>query len=560
MVCAMKLLLILILAAAGCTKDAPKANPAKTNNTTAKAPAMNVDLLRVAPPTALANEVLRYEAVEGHHFEVKAPQECGGAQPLTKTARRVECQFTAPGAQKVALNICDDGKEYCKPVRYEIEVTAPKGYVADGEKTKILQPPKNAHEPVTGFVVNTPSAAQELARKEDKLLFIHFFGIWCPPCNILEEEVYPQPEFLEATTGMVRVMLDADSDISWAWKAHFKVGGYPTVIIANADLEEIDRLVGSRPTAAVVKWAAQAEANKAAPITKLLGDHHDPAGAEPDARKRIGMYYVARRDWDRAVLWLSDHPDADAKREAVQAKIEIAKVGNDESEVTKLTQQLTREYPGHVRFSSWVETLLGKKAPGAEKLVEPALKSLEQWRSSEELAGTGYSVADLWWKEGDLRKASGDDEGAKNAYRESASHYEVQAKSSNLEVARGANMERAYALHKAGDNEEARALYEELAAAYPREFSFNYNFAYVLNELEDREVAYEYVKKAEMHSYGDNWLRAVYLKAKIEKGLGKADAAAKTIDDALAEAVVPRSTDVRTHGYLRRLRTLRSEL
>ncbi len=554
-----KILAVLTLAA-GCSKqqEAPQATPP---DAPVVAPAaMNVDLLKSAPTDVLANEVLNYEPIAGHHFEVKAPQRCGEFKPSELTARGVTCQVTAPGSHKIALNICDDAKTYCKPVRYELTATAPAGYVADGSHPKVLQPPKHEHRAVDGFLVNQPDEAVASAKKDGKLLFIHFYGIWCPPCNMLEEYVYPEKAFLDATAGMVRVMIDADSDLSWDWKAHFKIGGYPTVVIATADLQEIDRLVGSKPTAAVVKWAQQADAHRATPIETLLAAHQEPAGADAAARKRIGEYYAARREWDDAAKWLDGHADPAAAKLSIEVRQHIAKREGDDVAALALTQQLVKQFPSDISFSSWTEELLEKKAPGAEDLVQPAFANLERWKTSPDLGDTGYGPADVWWMQADLHLATGDKVAASAAYLKAAQINEELAKSSNLTVARGANMERAYALHKAGENEAAKALYTELATTYAAEFSFNYNFAHVLNELEERDQAYEYVKKAEAHAYGDNWLRAVTLRAKIEHAMGNADAAQATIDGALAQAVVPRSTDVRTHGYLKRLRSLRDKV
>lgn len=551
---------LVLISAAGCEKREPTATP-PSGSEAAKPLTMNADLLATpAPAGLLANELVEFEPASGHHFELKAPQSCGEFEPTDKTARKITCQLGAPGVHKITLNVCDDAKQYCKPVRFEVTATAPHGWVADGEAKTVRQPPKHQHPGVKGFIVNQPDEAQAQAKKDGKPLFVHFFGIWCPPCNMLEEYVYTTPEFLEATDGMVRVMLDADSDLSWDWKAKFKVGGYPTVVIATPELLEIDRLVGSRPAASVVKWVNEAQEHRDTPIEGLLNVHKSPAAAPDDVRKRIGEYHAARREWTDAAKWLADHPEPQARITWINAERELARADGDEVKALQLTQQLVREFPDHIKFSSWVKELLEKKSPGAGELVEPAYTNLESWKKSDGLDDTGYSVAGVWWMQADLHAAAGNEEAAKAAYREAAALYGELAKSSSLEVARGANMDRAYALHKAGENVAAKALYEELAAAYAKEFSFNYNYAHVLNELGEPDLAYEYVKKAEEHSYGDNWLRAVHLRAKIEHALGKTDEARKTIDAALGEAIVPRSTDVRTHRYLKRLRDLRAEL
>ena len=125
---------------------------------------------------------------------------------------------------------------------------------------------------------------------------------------------------------------------------------------------------------------------------------------------------------------------------------------------------------------------------------------------------------------------------------------------------RGANFGRAYALRQAGENAQAAVLLESLVKAYPDEFTFHNEYAYALKEDGQFEKAYPSAVKAVETGYGDNWLRAVKLKAELELKLGKIKEAAKTVDDALAETVLPATTDVRSYRYVTALRTLRAEI
>ena len=60
-----------------------------------------------------------------------------------------------------------------------------------------------------GFVTDL-KAAVEQAKEQDKDLLLLFTGSdWCPPCKMLEEEVFSQQEFLDGVSeDFVLVMLD----------------------------------------------------------------------------------------------------------------------------------------------------------------------------------------------------------------------------------------------------------------------------------------------------------------------------------------------------------------
>jgi thiol-disulfide isomerase/thioredoxin len=80
---------------------------------------------------------------------------------------------------------------------------------------------------------------------------IDFYGIWCPPCNLYNETIFNTNEFAEQAKKFVLLKLDADADISWNLKSKFKIGGYPTLLIAKinaaGELEEVERIVGYYP-------------------------------------------------------------------------------------------------------------------------------------------------------------------------------------------------------------------------------------------------------------------------------------------------------------------------
>ena len=84
------------------------------------------------------------------------------------------------------------------------------------------------------------------AKKAGKPLLISFYGIWCPPCNELEETVFESPDFPLKAKRFELLKVDADAPTSWKLKDRYKVGGYPTVVFTNPAGDEIYRVVGYR--------------------------------------------------------------------------------------------------------------------------------------------------------------------------------------------------------------------------------------------------------------------------------------------------------------------------
>lgn len=84
-----------------------------------------------------------------------------------------------------------------------------------------------------------------LAKKENKILFLYWGAVWCPPCNELKEQVFSKPKFAEIMKTVVPVYLDGDTEAAQIWSEKLKAGGYPTIIALNSDRQEIMRIVES---------------------------------------------------------------------------------------------------------------------------------------------------------------------------------------------------------------------------------------------------------------------------------------------------------------------------
>ncbi len=520
------------------------------------------ELVNDFPKQVVINEIIKLTPINGHHFNLKAPQKCGGKPFGNPKPTELNCQLDTKGKNEIVLSICDDPESFCKTESYSVTVRVPRGYKPNKKKgpRDVFFIPKGERPAPKGFLLNRPERALKSAKYGKKLLFIDFFGHWCPPCNLLDENVFSQKDFTKNTKNLVKIKLDVDSDISWQWKDHFKVGGYPTVVIADHELNEIGRVVGYRPKASMMKWISEMQKLKDLPIAAAIKKRENPLTTESEKEgltKRIANWYFEREDYSSAIEeW---EKVKGSEKNILQARLKIAQKSKDEIEQIRVLTMLLSKYSSNIEAGGWALSLSSVDHEKVKPHLENVYKSLESWRDGNKVDEEGYTKGDLFYYEAKLKEKEGDSSLAKKAYLKCASEYEALAKQSELDVPRGANQERAYCLLKGGKTKEALALYKKLSNAYRGEFAFSYYYARALFDTEDYKKAYQTVKRAVMNSYGDNWLRAVTLKAKIELKLGKKETAERTVRNALRNVVMPSSTQIRSHRYLTALRGVLKE-
>lgn len=520
------------------------------------ASAAEPSLLKDRPSAGLLDEIVELRPAAGHHFNVEAPQKCGGERPLEVLPRRLRCQLKHAGDFPVLVSVCDDAKTFCRQESFAVAVRGARA----AKVSPMTAAPKGGRRAPAGFVDNDPAAALARAKKEGKLLFIDFYGIWCPPCNDLEEHAFPSPAFRAAAQDFVLLGMDVDTPGSHDLKSRFKVGGYPTLVIADADLREIARVVSYRSGPALAEVMKTALALKAEPLESAAALVAEGGPAATEARRvRVARWASDRAEFDRAEGLLKGLASAEARKLGLETRRERARVTEDAEAGLTALRELLAAFPDDASYSDWASALADQDAAAA-KALEPALRrSVDRWSAEPALGAVGYDPGDLLYNLASFLDAVGSTEAARAVWTKVADAYAAQAAASPLSVPRAANFGRAEALWKAGRKDEAKALYETLVKAYPDEFTFNYDYATALAD-EDPKSAYPYAVKAVAAAYGDNWLRAVRLKASIELALGRAADAAKTVDEALAQTVPPKSAAVRTYRYVTALRDLRRKI
>ncbi len=142
------------------------------------------------------------------------------------------------------------------------------------------------------------------AAKANKPVFLYWGAKWCPPCNQLQATLFNRQDFIERSRAFVPVYIDGDSPGAQKLGARYKVRGYPTMVMFNAQGTELTRLPGE-VDAAQYTQVLTLSMNAQRPVTAVLAD------------ARAGGKGLSANDWRLLAFysWDTDEQQLMAKAE-----------------------------------------------------------------------------------------------------------------------------------------------------------------------------------------------------------------------------------------------------
>lgn len=437
------------------------------------------------------------------------------------------------------VSLCDLAGTTCRPTSWSLSglaSTAKKGTI-----DLLLATPESTHERPFGPDASASGAEEAFARAKasGKLVLLDFSAVWCPPCNMLADEVLHRD--LPELDGFEIAILDADHPSSFSLKSRYKIGGYPTVVVATADGTERTRIVGYDGLQSFLSWLASA------PTSSDGSDLGKPAEeVAPERAAVLAWMRVEQHDYKSAEAWLARAETASESFRASSIELHLARFA--------LTQD-----PADL---SW---LLAHAPDRAGDFAGPAAEMLEKHGEGQPLADAeraillavrdaeGVALADALYSAASLASHR-KDEPTSRMYHAASVSLVRSAMSGDPDHDKGYISWLASELEASGDTDAAIALLVDSVARWPDEPTFDLDLAPLLSRLGRHEEALVSADRAISLAWADNRLRAVAAKADILVALGRSDEAKAVAEAELAAQPAPESEiAVRTHRYRQRL-------
>lgn len=396
--------------------------------------------------------------------------------------------------------------------------------------------------------------ALRVAKKAKKPLLVDFFGIWCPPCNELDELVFSHPEFRAKAARWVAVKIDADAPASWKAKDRYKVGGYPTVLFLKPDGEEVERIVGFRPLRDFLAVMERAGKSNALTLEKAC------ARTEPEHLLRCAKGRTERKEKDAAqkAFALLSKKLAPGSFEFVEAASAAGDLEEDRVQKRQRFAGLMKDYPDFPSALAWGAAYLETFEDGDAEKPDAVLLRAVADRMPAQLAHSRR--ADVGLTESDLYQlkavvvSSVQPELSKQLWADAVLALERAAKASGAsEPGRGFVLEQIGCLERAGREQEAMELAQAYRSKYPDEFTFHHRVAVLQWRKKEAAKALEAAEAAYAKSYGDNRLRVATLLMELYPANARPADATRLYDEVTKEIRPDTKLEVRTHRYLKQL-------
>ena len=208
-------------------------------------------------------------------------------------------------------------------------------------------------------------ALLDAAESEQKIFMIDFYTSWCTFCKALEKESFEDAE-ISALINENFVAAQLDGDVQKAATARFSPEGYPTVVFATPDGDEILRFAGYRTRDQVYEIVKKVL--EVGPRVIELHRRIDEDKRSFEAHEELGRLYV-----ELGVGALAERPLSRAKKYAP----------NEEAERRVLFLSARAEYlDGQYRSAcKTLDKLIKSTGDGTEtrEYMELLAESYEAW-------------------------------------------------------------------------------------------------------------------------------------------------------------------------------------
>lgn len=528
-------------------------------------------LVKGYPKEPLLNEVVSFEPVAGHKFNLVAKNQCGNGRLLETDEHKIECQMYAPGTGKVELYVCDDKKTFCRREELMLKTQQPKGFKAWVQYYKdSWSAPNNWATPyrtgvsqmslARGF--SAPGDFDKMlfeAKRNKKMILMYFTQAACEPCRMLKELVLSSDDFQAATSEFMKIQIDIDVETAPEHLKSLKVRGTPTLIVFNKEFKELDRRLQVASPAVFKEWLSGFDKK-----TKTIADLQDKSvkNLTDEERLRLSRWYASANDMAKAneyaQAFKTPTKDMTVWKKLLELSVKSEGKAINHNDIAALLPLLGEA--SSYTISEYKDALLGTafesiKTPEEIKylmLLNPFVPRFEQVlyaradKLDSSLKGISLNSSLKYLYEKTNNAAL-----AKKAGEKTAALIDSVPRAAGVTETPFLNFMKADALKDKVAKEKSTV---QLLEQNKNDYTYDYFNAQEEFQNKNYEQALVSVDKSLSVAKDRSWQKAFLLKLDILKALNREEEGLKLMESLLVDIRLPSLPTMKVHGFIQALR------
>jgi len=97
------------------------------------------------------------------------------------------------------------------------------------------------------FFEGTFEEAKQVAKEQEKLIFVDCYTTWCGPCKMMTRDIFPNEEVGKFyNKNFIALKLDMEKEAGMRFGKKYPVSAYPTIYYLDEEGEIVQKVVGAK--------------------------------------------------------------------------------------------------------------------------------------------------------------------------------------------------------------------------------------------------------------------------------------------------------------------------
>ncbi|MCB1041880.1 MAG: thioredoxin family protein [Acidobacteria bacterium] len=153
------------------------------------------------------------------------------------------------------------------------------------------------------------------AKAENKLILVDFYAVWCGPCKLFTRDSKSDADMKKLLDKVVLAKYDAEKGIGKEIADSYKVDGYPTFYLLNAELETVSAMTGYEK-GMFSEWVQDNLKDPRTIAAKIAGFEQSPSAP---AALAIAKFRESESNYKDALAYYEKAAELDPKTDVAQS-------------------------------------------------------------------------------------------------------------------------------------------------------------------------------------------------------------------------------------------------